>query len=108
MDNLDIAFDQYEQMLMAGDPALDYYDDEDRKRDNDRFDIVCKHCGEKNLKWRHVDSKWRLYDEASNIHSCDEFIRHNKKEKRLKKKMDKIHRFIDLNYSDICDHHDEY
>lgn len=53
MDNLDIAFDQYEEMRITGDPGLDCdYDD----CDEDVFDKECKHCGEKNLKWREVDN----------------------------------------------------
>ena len=31
---------------------------------------VCKYCGTKELMWKEVESRWRLFDKKGNQHDC--------------------------------------
>jgi hypothetical protein len=53
----DAADYNIERML---DRMFDRWEDDDEESPD--FDRICKHCGSRWLKWRHVDRAWRLYE----------------------------------------------
>jgi hypothetical protein len=75
MDNLDWAQQQYEEMILTGDPELDIMDaeEEEQWQKDAPYDKECKHCNTGNLKWLSIGDKWRLYDEYNNVHICEKY-----------------------------------
>lgn len=92
MDNLDLAIDQYEEMILTGDPALDLYEAEEaEQRQKDApYNKECKHCNVGGLKGLLIDKKWRLYDEYNNLHVCQTYIKEKKKEAKKEARFNKL------------------
>lgn len=42
---------------------------------NDVYEALhrCRYCGERNLKWVQVDTKWRLSSSDSQLHVCAQY-----------------------------------
>ncbi len=43
------------------------------KVSSDKGENGCKYCGTEKLHWEKWDSRWRLYDDFGQLHSCDEY-----------------------------------
>ena len=41
----------------------------------------CKYCGKGFLSWKKLDGKWRLIDNAGQVHSCQGFSIYKKEER---------------------------